>query len=63
VTQIKQEISILTKLFEAMKSKLCPFINKIYECIENDTHYFIILEFCEQGTLLEILNKKKRLPE
>lgn len=47
-----------------MKNKPCPFINKIYECLETSNHIYIVLEFCNDGTLLDYGNKKKKpLPE
>jgi len=46
-----------------MRIKICPYINKIYDCIETDAYFFIVLEFCEGGTLLDVLSKKKKLPE
>lgn len=41
----------------------CPYINKIYECLETQNNIYIVLEFCNQGTLMDKLKKQKKLPE
>jgi calcium-dependent protein kinase len=46
-----------------MRKRICPFINKIFDCLETSNHIYIVLEFCNEGTLLSLLKKKKRVPE
>jgi len=47
-----------------MRQKLCPFVNKIFECLETSNHIYIVLEFCNEGTLLGLIKKRnKRVPE
>lgn len=47
----------------SMRKTLCPFINKIYECLETSNNIYIVLEFCNQGTLLDKIKKTRKLPE
>ncbi|CAD8139098.1 unnamed protein product [Paramecium pentaurelia] len=61
--QIHQEVSILQSLMLSMRKTLCPFINKIYECLETSNNIYIVLEFCNQGTLLDKIKKTRKLPE
>ncbi|CAD8100686.1 unnamed protein product [Paramecium sonneborni] len=61
--QILMEVKILQELVEACKKDVCPFINRMYECLQTDNHIYIVLEFCNQGTLLDKINKQKKLDE
>ncbi|CAD8197383.1 unnamed protein product [Paramecium octaurelia] len=61
--QIHQEVEILQELVEASKTDACPFINRIYECLETTNNIYIVLEFCNQGTLLDQIKKVKKLEE
>ncbi|CAD8170110.1 unnamed protein product [Paramecium pentaurelia] len=61
--QIHQEVEILQELVEASKTDACPFINRIYECLETTNNIYIVLEFCNQGTLLDQIKKTKKLEE
>lgn len=45
-----------------MKNDICPFINKIYECLETSNSIYIVLEFCDGGTLQQY-KKKQPIPE
>ncbi|CAD8077095.1 unnamed protein product [Paramecium sonneborni] len=63
LNQIHQEINILQKLMLSMRKTLCPFINKIYECLETTNNIYIVLEYCNQGTLLDKIKKQRKLPE
>ena len=42
---------------------MCPFVNKIYECLETTNNIYIVLEFCNGGTLLDYVKKTKKLTE
>lgn len=46
-----------------MKTDMCPFVNKIYECLETTNNIYIVLEFCNGGTLLDYVKKNKKLTE
>ncbi|CAD8107189.1 unnamed protein product [Paramecium sonneborni] len=61
--QIQREVAILQELVEASKKDACPFINRIYECLETANNIYIVLEFCNQGTLLDKIKKQKKLSE
>ena len=53
---LKQEISIHQQLDH-------PNIVKCYQTIERKDHYYIILEYCPQGTLDSFIKKHERLAE
>jgi serine/threonine protein kinase len=62
--QIHREIQVLQQLVQQMRNKLCPFVNKIFECLETSNHIYIVLEYCNEGTLLTHIKKRnKRIPE
>jgi serine/threonine protein kinase len=46
-----------------MKQMDHPFICKLYQVLETQTHVFLIQEFVENGTLLSYVNRHMRLPE
>ena len=53
---VKQEMTIL----RIVKHK---YIAQLYEILETPQHYFIIMEYCEGGDLLEYILHKTRLSE
>lgn len=57
---IGSEVNILQKISHSVKT---PYIVKIYECFETQNNIYIILEFCNEGTLGDVLKKSKTLPE
>ena len=40
-----------------------PFVIKIHDCFATSTNIYIILEYCNEGTLLDIIKTKKYIPE
>lgn len=40
-----------------------PFIAHLYEIIENDEYYFVVMEYVQNGTLLNYINEKASLKE
>jgi serine/threonine protein kinase len=40
-----------------------PFIAKLFGFIEDETHFYLIQEFAEHGTLLSFINTRRCLPE
>ena len=40
-----------------------PNIMKIFEFYEDDTHYFIVTEYCQGGELFDFLVEKHTLSE
>ncbi|CAD8196649.1 unnamed protein product [Paramecium pentaurelia] len=63
INQIQLEVKILHKLANLTKQTICPFINRIYEFIETANYFYIILEFCNQGTLFDMIQKQKKIEE
>lgn len=57
---IGNEVNVLQKISNEIKT---PYIVKIYECFETNNNIYIILEFCNDGTLADILKTSKTLPE
>lgn len=60
ITAIGNEVNILQKISKEINT---PYIVKIYECFTTENFIYIILEFCNQGNLSEVLEKAKGLPE
>ena len=60
VRHIKSELKILNTLDH-------PNIIKYYEDFENESHFFLVMEMCEGGTLYEnldaLVNEKKTFSE
>lgn len=54
---------MLKDLSNKMYAKPCPFIIRIYDCFLTENNIYLVLEFCGEGDLSGILNKRKRLPE
>lgn len=57
---IGNEVNILQMISKEIET---PYIVKIFECFMTDNFIYIILEFCNQGNLCEVLEKAKGLPE
>eukprot|EP01017_Pseudomicrothorax_dubius_P029836 TRINITY_DN3661_c0_g1_i1.p1 TRINITY_DN3661_c0_g1~~TRINITY_DN3661_c0_g1_i1.p1 ORF type:complete len:674 (-),score=103.18 TRINITY_DN3661_c0_g1_i1:155-2176(-) len=53
------EVNTLQKL----SSISTPYIVKIYDCFDTGSYIYLILEYCDQGTTDDILEKKKKIPE
>jgi len=60
---IGQEVNILQQISSCDKEQPCPFIVKIYDCFATENNIYIVLEFCNQGNLLDVMQKKKKLAE
>lgn len=48
---------------EALKTLQHQHICRLYQIIETDTHYFMIMEYCSGGELFDHIVEKKRLNE
>ena len=57
---IGSEVNILQKISLSLTT---PYIVRIYECFETQNNIYIILEYCNQGTLADVLKTSKTLPE
>lgn len=57
---IGNEVNVLQKISLQIKT---PYIVRIYECFETANNIYIILEFCNNGTLSDILKTSKTLAE
>lgn len=60
---IGSEVNILQSISLACSQDPCPFIARIINCMETQNNIYIVLEYCDQGTMENILKKKKQLPE
>ncbi len=58
-TAIQREIDIL----KAVSQFENPYLLKILDSFETANNRYLVLEFCNNGTLQEVLNKRKRIPE
>ncbi|CAD8185581.1 unnamed protein product [Paramecium pentaurelia] len=60
----KKQGKILMVLAEASKIDICPFIVKIQECLElSNNLIYIVMEYCNQGSLSNYIQKEKQLQE
>ncbi|KAL0106033.1 hypothetical protein PUN28_016034 [Cardiocondyla obscurior] len=48
---------------EALKSLLHKHICRLYQVIETDSYYFMVMEYCSGGELFDHIVEKNRLPE
>lgn len=48
---------------EALKTLQHQHICRLYQIIETDTHYFMVMEYCSGGELFDHIVEKKRLSE
>ena len=55
-TRFIREISLLKKMRH-------PFIAQFYQMVEDETYYYIVMEYVENGNLLEHVNNNGRLNE
>lgn len=46
---------------EALKSFSHRHICKLYEVIETNTHFFIVIEYCSGGELFDYIGKSKQV--
>jgi serine/threonine protein kinase len=56
LTRFAREISLL-------KSMNHPFVAELFEMIEDDSAYYLVMEFIEHGNMLEYVNSHGRLSE
>ena len=57
-----QEVSVLKELSEVVDPD-CLFTTKIYDCFLTEHNVTMILEFCPDGNLEDIVSKRGPLPE
>lgn len=57
---IGNEVKILQLISKEINT---PYIVKIFDCFETQNNIYIVLEYCNQGTLADILKSSKTLPE
>lgn len=50
-------------IYELIKNMNFPFIMKIYDFFEDQDFAYVVLEYCQSGTLMEILDHERALPE
>lgn len=48
---------------KALKSLSHPNICDLYQVLETDTHYFLIMEYCDGGELFDYIVEKEKLSE
>ena len=58
-TAIQREIDIL----KAVSRYENPYLLKILDSFETSNNRYLVLEFCNNGTLQDVLNTRKRIPE
>ncbi|CAD8115054.1 unnamed protein product [Paramecium sonneborni] len=63
MNQIQLEVKILQQLASLSQQSMCPFINRIYEFLETANNFYIVLEYCNQGTLYDQIKKVKKIEE
>lgn len=51
------EINILSNL------ESCPYIIKYYDMLKTVNHFYFVYEYCNGGTLEDLIKEKKPLPE
>lgn len=56
VARVHREIEILKKIKH-------PFITELFEVIENENNFFLVLEYAKNGTLLNSINERGPLKE
>ena len=56
ITRFNREISLLKQMNH-------PFIAELFEILETDAAYFLVMEFVEHGNMLEYVNTNGRLDE
>ncbi|KRX08017.1 Rab-GTPase-TBC domain [Pseudocohnilembus persalinus] len=57
---IGSEVNILQQISLMGRQNPCPFIVNIYDCFETGNSIYIILEFCNQGDVQQLYNKRKQ---
>ena len=50
-----REVNILQKLTEGSNN---PYIVKIYDCCKIASHVYIILEYCDGGSLEDVMDSR-----
>ena len=55
-SHIKQEIAIV-------KETDCPYIIQYFECYEDSDSYYLVLEYCEGGDLVKLIEQTRGLDE
>lgn len=60
---LKDDIPRVRLELKALKSLSHQHICKLYQVIETDTHFFIIVEYCSGGELFDHIVEKNRLSE
>jgi serine/threonine protein kinase len=56
LTRLRREIAFLEKMEH-------PFVAEFFQVIENDADYFLVMEYAENGNLLDYVNTNGRLAE
>ena len=56
VTRLQREIALLKQMEH-------PFIAEFFQVIENDEYYFLVMEYVQNGNLLDYVNNNGRLSE
>lgn len=55
-TRFTREIALLKQMNH-------PFIAEFFESLENETHHFLVMEYAENGNMLDFINSKGQLTE
>ena len=55
-TRFNREVALLKQMKH-------PFIAEFFEEIENETHHFLVMEYAENGNMLDFINSKGKLTE
>nr|CAD7587067.1 unnamed protein product [Timema genevievae] len=61
--QIWEDLHRVTMEIQALKRLSHHHISKLYQVIETETHYFLIMEYCAGGELFDHIVSKDRLGE
>ena len=58
--RIEERTRTITKLAQQVES---PFVAHIYDFVEEGDYFYIQMEYCERGNLLDLLQQEIRIPE
>ena len=50
---ILNEINVMRKFTKKMSTQPCENLVKQYDCFRSDKSIFIVMEYCQNGTLLD----------
>ncbi len=55
LNQVGDEVNILQRLLFEFNAEPCPFIVRIYDCFEVNRIIYVVMEYCDGGSLYDLL--------